>query len=106
MGVVFPSRSCNCFLCDSQVAVVQDFSQRGPMELADLQPGEHVLDVCSAPGGKTVAACDMQAQVIASDRNLSRLQKVPQPVPRVVQDGCKPAMKAAFSAVLLDAPCS
>ena len=49
---------------------VQDESSMFPVEMADLKVGDQVLDVCSAPGGKTFHAADRvrkDGRVIARD---------------------------------------
>ena len=50
--------------------VVQDESSMFPVQLADIQEGDRVLDVCAAPGGKTFHAADYvgeSGKVIARD---------------------------------------
>jgi 16S rRNA (cytosine967-C5)-methyltransferase len=72
-----------------------------------------VLDLCAAPGGKTVQLAAAGAQVTAIDRSARRLRRVRENLNRlgleaIVQDAdaidWRPEMPA--DAVLLDAPCS
>ncbi len=61
------------------VCSVQDESAGLVVALLDPQPGEAILDTCSAPGGKAMAvACRMQGrgQLHAWDVHARRLQKV------------------------------
>lgn len=49
---------------------VQDESSMFPVEMADIRPGDLVIDVCAAPGGKTFHAADRtgeRGRVIARD---------------------------------------
>ena len=91
-------------------AVVQDYSQGKVAALVHVQRGQRVLDLCAAPGGKSLALSDSGAAVIAADNQVQRLQKMTRAgwthIPRVVQDGCKPALDAVFDHVVVDVPCS
>jgi 16S rRNA (cytosine967-C5)-methyltransferase len=85
----------------------------------DPQPGEQVLDLASAPGGKATAAAErMSARgvVVAADVHPGRVRTVMRAAQRLglgdvilplVADGAHPAVRdGAFDRVLLDAPCS
>ena len=83
----------------------------------DPRPGERILDLCGAPGGKAMAAAErMQQQglVLALDRHASRFRRLRQNLIRlrqtavaaVIADGCLPPTRRAFHRVLVDAPCS
>ena len=57
-------------------AAVQDEASASVVALADPRPGERVLDVCAAPGGKTLfAAARMRRQglLVARDSSAARL---------------------------------
>ncbi len=81
------------------------------------QLGERVLDLCAAPGGKTVllsALAGDRARILAGDPNTQRCGLLVQSLSRMAissamivrQDGnCFPAV-ARFEKILLDAPCS
>ncbi|MDA1263991.1 MAG: hypothetical protein O2816_02795 [Planctomycetota bacterium] len=85
-------------------------------ELLEAQEGERVLDLCAAPGGKTVMLAHAGAQVVAVDVNPTRLAPLEVNLARVgllervktlVSDGCAAlAESALFDGVLVDAPCS
>lgn len=102
---------------------VQDPGTLLAVEYLDPQPGDRVLDVCSAPGGKmSYIAQIMQNEglLVAADHNPKRLQLLRQNVDRLgitcasIQsvDGTvdSAAQRAAdaelFDRVLVDAPCS
>ena len=92
---------------------VQDAAAALPARLLAVRPGEHVADLCAAPGGKTAQLAAAGAQVTAVERdpkradrlreNLARLQL---PVELVVADAAGWAPAARFDAILLDAPCT
>jgi len=98
------------------ICSVHDESAGLAVLLLDPRPGETVLDVCAAPGGKALAvACRMQGsgQLHAWDIHPNRLRKVEEMVQvqgvdnihtRVVNFLDSPGMQA--DRVLLDVPCS
>lgn len=93
------------------LCAVQDRSQGVPVEIARPRPGEWVLDLCSAPGGKALALADLGCRVVAADIAVDRLRDVHAPAGAptrlLAQDGRRPALPARFfDLVLLDAPCS
>ncbi len=93
---------------------VQDASSQWVAAAVDAQPGELVLDICAAPGGKATAVAHDGATVIAADMRHRRAELVREnvlrlglDVPVVTADGTAPPFQpGAFDAVLLDAPCS
>jgi 16S rRNA (cytosine967-C5)-methyltransferase len=91
--------------------VVQDRSQGHVIELSGARPGELVLDLCAAPGGKALAFLDHGCRVIAGEINPRRLPRLRSNLAPgagiVLQDGTRPALAdAAFDVALVDAPCS
>ena len=85
--------------------------------VADAVPasaGEHVLDVCAAPGGKATAIAHRGAYVVAAEVAAARAHLLRANVERtlvdaavVVCDGTRaPFPDGSFDHVLLDAPCS
>ena len=51
---------------------VQDLASQWVAELVDVQPGDIVIDVCAAPGGKATAMAGAGALVLAGDLNPGR----------------------------------
>ncbi len=98
---------------------VQDTAAQLAAGLLDVQPGQRVLDVCAAPGGKTAHILETQTQLkelVAVDIDESRMQRVSENLQRlnlhaklVVGDAANPASwwdGRPFDRILLDAPCS
>ncbi len=92
---------------------VQDFAAAIPARLLDVKPGEIALDLCAAPGGKTLQLAAAGAQVTALDRSAARLKRLRDNLARtslradaVAIDALLWKDKREFDAILLDAPCS
>ena len=92
---------------------VQDAAAAVPARLLDVQPGELALDLCAAPGGKTLQLAAAGARVTAVDRSAARLRRVSENLARtgleaeiVTADAGAWDDPRRFDAVLLDAPCS
>jgi 16S rRNA (cytosine967-C5)-methyltransferase len=92
---------------------VQDAAAAVPGRLLAPRAGEAILDLCAAPGGKTLQLAATGATVTAVDRSASRLRRLKANLERtglaaevVVADGEKWQDEREFDAVLLDAPCS
>ena len=92
---------------------VQDLAASLPARLLAPAPGTRTLDLCAAPGGKTLQMAAMGAQVTALDTSDMRLDRVRENLGRtgltaeiVVADALEWAPSAPFDAILLDAPCS
>lgn len=89
-----------------------------PVTLLNPQPGERVLDLCAAPGGKTAqisVAMTQQGTVLANDIDMNRMRAVRHAVERLglinisttVCNGANyPKAAGLFDRVLVDAPCS
>lgn len=92
---------------------IQDAAAALPATLLAVQPGETVLDLCAAPGGKTMQLAAMGAEVTALDLSAPRLKRLEENLARtgltariVTADALDWAPEAPVDAVLLDAPCS
>jgi 16S rRNA (cytosine967-C5)-methyltransferase len=97
----------------------QDQASQAVVALLDPQPGDRVLDLAAAPGGKATAtaerlhhdglvvACDLHpGRVHALMRAARRVQSEDLVVPLVADGRHPPVRDAAFDRVLLDAPCT
>lgn len=95
---------------------VQDVASQAVAAAVGAAPGELVLDLCAAPGGKATALAGTGARVVAADVRRRRARLVQQNaastgvadrVAVVVADGTAPPWPAGtFDRVLVDAPCS
>ena len=90
---------------------VQDAAAALPASLLRPQPGEQVLDLCAAPGGKTLQLAAAGAQVTALDISDARLKRVHENLARTglmagIVTGDALEHEGLYDAVLLDAPCS
>ena len=78
---------------------VQDPSTLLPCELLDPQPGEKILDLCAAPGGKLSYIAQLmrnEGLLVAHDNNPQRLKLVEMNCARLRQGGAR----AVFWALL------
>jgi 16S rRNA (cytosine967-C5)-methyltransferase len=92
---------------------VQDAAAALPAQILAPQPGEKILDLCAAPGGKTAQLAAAGAIVAALDRDASRLatlkgnlQRLNLQAELIQADATTWQPPEKFSAILLDAPCS
>jgi 16S rRNA (cytosine967-C5)-methyltransferase len=95
---------------------VQDESSGLVVKLLDPKPGETVIDLCSAPGGKTTFIGELmknQGKIIAVDKYEHRLNLVKQSCERLGVENVEFIPKDALEVdvepadkVLVDAPCS
>lgn len=98
---------------------VQDDTSAAVAPFLAPEPGETVLDLCAAPGGKTCHLAELmggRGRIAAVDSSKERLQRVVENVQRmdhrivatVESDGADFAIQhqSKFDRVLLDAPCS
>lgn len=90
---------------------VQDAAAALPAQLLGDVAGQNVLDMCAAPGGKTLQLAAAGAHVTALDLSETRLARVQENLDRT---GLKATLMAGdalthqgqYDAILLDAPCS
>lgn len=91
---------------------VQDAAAALPARILAVRPGQRVLDLCAAPGGKTAQLAAAGARAIALDRSAERLKTLSGNLARLkleaaISVGDAAAYKSEpFDAILLDAPCS
>ncbi len=94
---------------------VQGESALRAAELVGAAPGERILDLCAAPGGKTAVLAATGARVVASDSSERRAQRLRETLARLVPDadvevrigdGAIGIEPASFDATLVDVPCS
>lgn len=90
---------------------VQDAAAAIPVRVLAPQKGETALDMCAAPGGKTMQMAALGAQVTAVDDSEPRMGRVRSNLERtrlqaevVVQDVLQ--HQGQYDVILLDAPCS
>lgn len=97
---------------------VQDEAAMHASLLLAPQPGERILDLCAAPGGKTTHLAELsgdRAEIVACDVGDSRLRRVRENADRlqlssirtvqIEKDGTS-IPQEMFDAVLVDVPCS
>ena len=97
---------------------LQDEASQMVAHLADARPGERVLDLCAAPGGKTTLlarAVGPTGSVIAADLHQHRLRSMREQLARtktgnvhlLALDATQPLpFTRPFSRILVDAPCT
>jgi 16S rRNA (cytosine967-C5)-methyltransferase len=92
---------------------VQDAAAAMAVPLLAPRPGERVLDLCAAPGGKTLQLAAAGAKVTALDISDTRLERLRDNLERcqlnaevLVADALDWVPPYLFDAILLDAPCS
>ena len=99
---------------------VQDVTAMSVARLLDPQPGQRVLDLCAAPGGKATHCAELMddtGRVVACDLDEKRLELLAANVARLGLTCIEPARcdarhvpgllpTASFDRVLLDVPCS
>lgn len=97
----------------------QDPSAMYPAQIADVQPGERVLDLCAAPGGKSTALAErlagtgiLVANEISSTRakilreNLERWGATNVVITNESPDKLATKFVKYFDKIVIDAPCS
>ncbi|WP_371038026.1 RsmB/NOP family class I SAM-dependent RNA methyltransferase [Rhodosalinus sp. FB01] len=91
---------------------VQDAAAALPVRLLAPRPGERVLDLCAAPGGKALQLAAAGAEVTAVDMSPERLARVASNLARtglsatLCAEDARAHAGGPYDAVLLDAPCS
>lgn len=108
-----------CAYHDAGLYYLQEPSAMAPAMLLDAQPGERVLDLCAAPGGKSTqlaGAMRGQGLLVCNEINAKRAQILSSNIERMGIANAlvlneHPAKLAArfagfFDRILVDAPCS
>jgi 16S rRNA (cytosine967-C5)-methyltransferase len=92
---------------------VQDLAASLPARLLGVGEGRTVLDLCAAPGGKTLQLAAAGWKVTSLDISAKRIERLKDNLARigleaktVVADALQWQPDAPFDAVLLDAPCT
>lgn len=92
---------------------VQDAAAALAVPLLGVQARERVLDICAAPGGKTLQLAAAGADVVALDISEPRLARLRENLARtglsatvIAADALVWEPEGKFDAILLDAPCS
>jgi len=92
---------------------VQDLAASLPARLLGEGNGRRVLDLCAAPGGKTLQLAAAGWQVTSLDSSRRRMERVRENLARtgltaeiVIADALEWEPDEQFDAILLDAPCT
>ncbi len=98
---------------------VQDIASMLPVYAAQLTPGDHVLDLCAAPGGKSLHAADVLGEtgkVISRDLTEDKVKLIRENIVRSKFTGISaevhdasvfdPSLEGAMDVVIADLPCS
>jgi len=116
-GAAGPALTQSAAYRGGKISIQDEASQMIPL-LLDVQPGQRVLDLCAAPGGKTMTlafAAGPSGSVVAADLHAHRLRGSVEQLRRtgapntcaVALDATKPLpFSGEFDRILVDAPCS
>jgi len=98
---------------------IQEPSAMAPVEMLDVESGNKVLDLCAAPGGKSIQICTKlqnQGVLVTNDINMNRVKAILKNVElfgirnAIVTNEMPKNLTKVFSnyfnRVLVDAPCS
>lgn len=95
---------------------VQDVSSALAVEAAGIRPGDYVIDVCAAPGGKSLLAAEQADRVLSRDVSEEKVALIRENCRRMgagnieveVHDATclDPDMEGVADVVLVDVPCS
>ncbi len=96
---------------------VQDTSSMQPVFMADIHPKDQVLDVCAAPGGKSLLAARFGGMVESRDISEEKISRIEENVKRLKMSGRvvvkkqdalldDPSSHEKYDVVIADLPCS
>jgi 16S rRNA (cytosine967-C5)-methyltransferase len=87
---------------------LHDISSQAIVPLLGLEPGDTYLDLCAAPGNKTLQALETPLSLaVACDISAARIRSIPAVCHRAVADATQPLpFGRRFRRVFIDAPCS
>lgn len=92
---------------------VQDAAAALPAVLIPEPDGRRILDLCAAPGGKTMQLAAAGARVTALDASAPRMERLAENLSRtglaaeaILADALEWQPESPFDAILLDAPCT
>jgi 16S rRNA (cytosine967-C5)-methyltransferase len=99
---------------------VQDEAAQLVGRIVDPKPGERILDLCAAPGGKSTHLAELmgdRGEVVAADADATRLERIVQNIERLGLASIRPVAADAartpaalgdrpYDRILVDAPCS
>lgn len=102
---------------DNGWVVVQDVSTGIPVRLLEPRPGENILDMCAAPGGKSSFIAERMAnegQLLALEKQPGRAEILRDNMARFgvtiadiqTEDANELILERRFDKILLDAPCT
>ena len=99
--------------------IIQDYSSTLPVVLADIKPGQVVIDVCASPGGKSIQASEKVGEngtVISCDISDNKITKIRDNIERLKVTNIRTCIQDATvrnadfiryaDVVIADCPCS
>lgn len=92
---------------------IQDAASLVPVLALNPTANDNILDMCAAPGGKTVFMAELmgnEGQITANDSNSVRLKRLKANIARCnvrnTKVICTRLVQGSFDKILIDAPCS